>query len=394
MRVRHCARRSASGAVARPGARARDRDTVAANRSIRRSRAIGGDHRPHSTDRAGPSLGPEQIPRSDPRADGRGGDPQLHSPRSRHADQHPPSVSWVPRSANRSARDRRQTFQSLNEMLKHSLSWHGLMWRWEAWRTGTSFAAIVLKHTLVYRVEHVFLIHRHTGQLISHVAAPDAVRQDPQLVSSMLAAIQDFIRDSFSSAEHQGFDTVRLGDSACGRSLAHLASLAVVIHGNPLETLHETLAGVVTRVTARHHDVLSGFQRRQRGACECRSDSCGMCGASAAGRRARRPTARVGPSRMLVLALLGLLGWWEYPRWQDRRHWDEYASPSCAPEAGGREVAETGTEDGKWSVSGLRRSSGRRPASPAATSSSLDPARVVGRWTSCQLGAGVRAQSV
>src|SRR6516225_12116442 len=56
-----------------------------------------------------------------------------------------------------------ETFQSLNESLKHSLTWRGLRWRWEAWRTGTSFAEVVLKHTLVYQVEHVFLIHAHTG---------------------------------------------------------------------------------------------------------------------------------------------------------------------------------------------------------------------------------------
>jgi hypothetical protein len=44
------------------------------------------------------------------------------------------------------------TFQSLNESLKYSLSWRGLKWRWEAWRTGVPFAAVVLKHTLVYQV--------------------------------------------------------------------------------------------------------------------------------------------------------------------------------------------------------------------------------------------------
>ena len=95
-------------------------------------------------------------------------------------------------------------FQRLNESLKYSLSWRGVKWRWEAWRTGVSFAEIVLKYTLVYRVEHVFLIHRHTSLLIAHAASQDATSQDPQLVSSMLAAIQDFVRDSF--AEQQALE--------------------------------------------------------------------------------------------------------------------------------------------------------------------------------------------
>ena len=272
------------------------------------------------------------------------------------------------------------TFQSLNEMLKHSLSWHGLMWRWEAWRTGTSFAAIVLKHTLVYRVEHVFLIHRHTGLLISHVAAPDAVSQDPQLVSSMLAAIQDFIRDSFSGAEHQGFDTVRLGELRLWSEPGPFASLAVVIHGNPPETLHETLAGVVTRVNAEHHDVLRDFNGDSATLANVETTLAECVELQQRAPRSTPHRARWAVA-LLVLALLGLLGWWEYPRWQDRRHWDEYVSQLRAEP--GVVVAETGTEDGKWSVSGLRDPLAVDPLA-LLRQSSLDPARVVGRWTSYQ----------
>jgi hypothetical protein len=133
------------------------------------------------------------------------------------------------------------TFESLNESLKHSLTWRGLRWRWEAWRTGTSFAEVVLKHTLVYRVEHVFLIHRHSGLLIAHAAAQDAASQDPQLVSSMLSAIQDFVRDSF--AEQQGLDSLRLGELRVWSEPGPFATLVAVIRGNPPEDLHTKLAG-------------------------------------------------------------------------------------------------------------------------------------------------------
>ena len=115
-----------------------------------------------------------------------------------------------------------ETFQRLNQTLKYSLTWRGLKWRWEAWRTGRSFAEVVLKHTLVYQVEHVFLVHRHTGLLVAHVAAENAVSQDPQLVSSMLVAIQDFVRDSFSGAEHQGLTRCNWESCGCGASPVRL----------------------------------------------------------------------------------------------------------------------------------------------------------------------------
>ena len=125
-----------------------------------------------------------------------------------------------------------ETFQRLNQALKYSLTWRGLKWRWEAWRTGLSFAEVVLKHTLIYQVEHVFLVHRHTGLLIAHVAAENAVSQDPQLVSSMLVAIQDFVRDSFSGAE-QGLDSLRLGELRLWSEPGPFAALVAVIRGDP-----------------------------------------------------------------------------------------------------------------------------------------------------------------
>src|SRR5215471_6380953 len=132
------------------------------------------------------------------------------------------------------------SFQSLNESLRQSLSWRGLRWRIEAWRTGKPFAEVVLNHSLVYQVEHVFLIHNHTGLLISHVAAPDAASQDPQLVSSMLTAIQDFVRDSFGESGGSGraLDAVRLGDMLLWCEEGPFALLAAVIRGTPPESLH------------------------------------------------------------------------------------------------------------------------------------------------------------
>ncbi|MEL7088239.1 MAG: OmpA family protein, partial [Planctomycetota bacterium] len=62
--------------------------------------------------------------------------------------------------------------QSLNTTLEHSLSVRSFKWRLEAKRTGKSFAEVVLLHTLKYRVEQVFLIHKESGLLMQHLTAP------------------------------------------------------------------------------------------------------------------------------------------------------------------------------------------------------------------------------
>src|SRR5271163_551604 len=102
--------------------------------------------------------------------------------------------------------------QSLSQTLEQKFSWRSVRWRWEAFRTGKSYAEIVLLRSLLYRVEQVFLIHRKTGLLLQHVAARTTETKDPEMVSGMLTAIQDFVHDSVSGTEGDNLETVRMGD--------------------------------------------------------------------------------------------------------------------------------------------------------------------------------------
>jgi outer membrane protein OmpA-like peptidoglycan-associated protein len=267
------------------------------------------------------------------------------------------------------------TFQSLNESLKYSLSWRGLKWRWEGWRTGTSFAEVVLKHTLVYRVEHVFLIHRHTSLLIAHAASPDATSQDPQLVSSMLAAIQDFVRDSF--AEQQGIDSLRLGELRVWSEPGPFATLIAVIRGNPPEQLHETFGSVLARIHAERPEALETFD----------GDSSGFADVGAAltdcvqlKQEAAR-SAQKGFAWLLIavvgLALLGLAGTWGYQRWHEGRLWDNFLARLRAQP--GVVITETGKRDGKWLVGGLHDPLAVDPEL-VLRDSAIDTARVITDW--------------
>ena len=65
----------------------------------------------------------------------------------------------------------RSLTESLNRALESNFSIQGLKWRIEARRTQRTYAEVVLAHSLVYRVEQVFLIHRETGLLLQHLVA-------------------------------------------------------------------------------------------------------------------------------------------------------------------------------------------------------------------------------
>src|SRR5262245_3548821 len=88
----------------------------------------------------------------------------------------------------------RSMIASFSQALAVSVSLRGLKWRLEALWTGRPFAEVVLLHTLRYRVEQVFLIHRQTGLMLEHRTAGSVPGLDAEMISAMLTAVQDFVR--------------------------------------------------------------------------------------------------------------------------------------------------------------------------------------------------------
>lgn len=124
-----------------------------------------------------------------------------------------------------------EALENINQLLESSLSWRSWKWRFDAWRSGQSYAQIALLRTLVYQVEQVFLIHRETGLLLRHVQADKAISKDPEIVSGMLTAIQDFIKDSFAIASEDTLDTLKLGELTVLVEHGPQAITALVVRG-------------------------------------------------------------------------------------------------------------------------------------------------------------------
>lgn len=272
------------------------------------------------------------------------------------------------------------SFQSLNETLKHSLSWRGLQWRWEAWRTGIPFASVVLKHTLVYQVEHAFLIHRHTGLLIAHVAAENTASQDPQIISAMLGAIQDFVRDSFTGTAQQGLDSLRLGELTLWSEPGPFAALVAVIRGNPPESLHEILRTTLSRFHADRGAALQAFD----------GDSSGFADIEAQLRecvelrqQAPKATRYQYPWQTVTVAivLLAMFGWWGLHWVWNEHRWTQYVSR--LREQPGIVVTDVGEQGGRWQISGLRDPVAADPRL-LLRDAAIDPSKVAQHWQSFQ----------
>lgn len=269
--------------------------------------------------------------------------------------------------------------QSLNQSLTHSLSVQGLKWRFEAWRTGKSFAEVVLLHTLLYRVEQVFLIHKKTGLLLQHVVVPHIATQDADMVSGMLTAIQDFVHDSFSAREGDQLETLQVGELTVWIEQGSLAILAGVIRGTAPQELRDVFRATIENIHLQYYEALVDFSgdaapfEAARPLLEDCLESQFDPQQEAAATAKRKLSPLLVISSVVLLAIL----LWGFFALRNARRWDSYVAR--LKREPGIVVTDVGKQQGKYFISGLRDPLARAPET-LLPEAKVDPADVLSRW--------------
>jgi outer membrane protein OmpA-like peptidoglycan-associated protein len=243
----------------------------------------------------------------------------------------------------------RSFLESFNQVLDQSLSVKGLKWRLEALRTGRSFTEVALLHSLVFRVEQVFLIHKKTGLSIGHAVASAVAMQDPSLVSGMLSAIQDFVRDSFHTAQGQGINRMNVGDLDVWIEDGPYAILACVIRGIAPRELRDRMAEVLENVHREYSGQLDEFDGETALFTKVQEELSRCLEHRYKEQAKAKSFAFVYAAAAIVFVLVaGWLGWRavQYGRWE--------RLVNTLRETPGFVISSFGREHGKFVVRGMR----------------------------------------
>lgn len=267
----------------------------------------------------------------------------------------------------------KRMIQSFDQIIGQSFSWRGLKWRMEAFRTGKSFGEVVLLHSLLYRVEQVFLIHRETGLLLQHVVAEWATAQEPDMVSGMLTAIQDFIHDSFRTERDDTLDAVQMGELTLWIEQGPLAVIAGVIRGTPPEGLRQSFAEVLEKIHLEQGQALEAF-----GGDDAPFEAIRHYLESCLRAQYKSVSRKISPLTVVILgALAALLGWWAFHAVQDHLRWE--ATVKKLSGEPGIVIIDTGKREGRRFISGLRDPLAKDPEH-LLQESGIDPRDVEFRW--------------
>ena len=268
----------------------------------------------------------------------------------------------------------RRMMQSLSQIIEQGFSARGVKWRLEAWRTGKSYGEIVLARTLLYRVEQVFLIHRESGLLLQHVAAPAVAVEGSDMVSGMLTAIQDFVRDSFSVDSADTLGTLEIGELTVWVEPGPHASLAGVIRGVPPPNLRSEFREAIEIIHGQAANEFASFEGDttpfDRGRPHL--EACLVEAERTAERRGISPTAWAAVAGIAVV--LGVVG---YGRIREGRRWQGYLQ--ALRDAPGIVVTTAEKRGGRYHVHGLRDPLAESPER-LAEAAGISPDGIIGRW--------------
>jgi outer membrane protein OmpA-like peptidoglycan-associated protein len=244
----------------------------------------------------------------------------------------------------------RSMLESFNEALEHSLSARGIQWRIESFRTGRPFAEIVLMHSLLYRAEQIFLIHRETGLVLSHVVAPAVAIQDPSMVAGMLSAIQQFVKDSFDSKRGDTLGSMDVGDLHVWIEEGPDTVIAGVIRGHAPASYRLALKEALESIQQRYASALDNFQGDSGPFRAAGEQLTHLLEAQYKEKESKRkaPRAAIAAGALVLAVVVALLIVWGYTR----SEWEKFAD--SLRQQPGLVVTSAAKSGGKFRVEGFR----------------------------------------
>jgi len=242
----------------------------------------------------------------------------------------------------------RAMLESFNKALESSLSLQGLKWRLEAIRTGRPYAEVALLRSLLYRVEQVFVIHRKTSLLLLHAVGSDVAAQDADMVSGMLSAIQDFVRDSFQAAQGEVLDSLQVGDLRVWVEQGPHATLAAVIRGEAPQAYRLQMRETLEELHRRYGAELEGFEGDAAVFESFRPDLTD-CLVARYSKKERKPRPYFV---VLLLVLIGVLVGWQLWGFLQARKWRAFVD--VLRQEPGIVVTGLGEHGGVFQIHGLR----------------------------------------
>ena len=245
--------------------------------------------------------------------------------------------------------DIKRMLDSLNSTLEKGFSPKRIGWRIKAMISNKSYTEIILSHAYIFQVKQVFLIHRETGLLLSQVADESYDNaSNADMVSSMLTAIKDFVKDSFNVGDDQELDTINVGDLTIWIEQGPYTIIAAIVEGNAPKEFRVTLKEAVETI---HYNLFNELEKFEGDTSIFESNSKYLLPCLQKQEKEQKKKKPVIIIALLVI-LLGFIGYWSYTSIERKSRFNNYIDKiKYLP---GLNIFDYGRTDGSFFVKGMK----------------------------------------
>jgi outer membrane protein OmpA-like peptidoglycan-associated protein len=152
-----------------------------------------------------------------------------------------------------------EAIQTINEKVSNSLSMEGVGRKIRSKVQGVSEAELILRESIPFTVQGVFLIHKASGLVISEVQNSESYQLESEMVAGMLTAIRSFVNECIvGPGQISELNQIEYGDSKIMLEVAGYCYMAVVIKGEPSQSfinkLRQTVSNLILNYAKFIHD--------------------------------------------------------------------------------------------------------------------------------------------
>jgi outer membrane protein OmpA-like peptidoglycan-associated protein len=157
----------------------------------------------------------------------------------------------------------RHLARNVNEKVQRAVSLRFLLKRIKARAAGVSQEELILKESLPFGIQEVFLIHKETGILLVHASEKSSHSEvDKELISGMLTAIRDFAQTLFTGEEERDLNEIQYEDRQIRLEIGRHAYLAFILSGLSPDDFSDESADLNHEIHKKFLPALREFEGR------------------------------------------------------------------------------------------------------------------------------------
>lgn len=153
-----------------------------------------------------------------------------------------------------------EAIKNINEKVSNALSVEGVRRKIRSKVQGVSEAELILRESIPFTVQAIFLIHKASGLVISEKQQEGDFSLESEMVAGMLTAIRSFVNDCIvQPGEVSELNQIEYGDSKIILEVAGYCYVAVVIKGEPPEQFIKKTRETVSNLIIKHGKSIHEF---------------------------------------------------------------------------------------------------------------------------------------